>query len=119
VLHISNTDTLKSIYFTYFNSLMKYGIILWGNSTDSEKVFTLQKKILRILIGVKSHNSCRILIKRLEISTLPWEYMFSVINFITNNQHFENNADVNTRYKHYLHKPTTEKHVLCWDQNFQ
>jgi hypothetical protein len=25
--HISNIDTLKSIYFAYFHSLMKYGII--------------------------------------------------------------------------------------------
>jgi hypothetical protein len=27
MLHISTIDTLKSIYFTYFHSLMKYGII--------------------------------------------------------------------------------------------
>jgi hypothetical protein len=43
-LHFSNTDTLKSIYFAYFHSLMKYGIIFWVNSFDSKKVFTLQKK---------------------------------------------------------------------------
>jgi hypothetical protein len=29
ILHISNTDTLKSIYFACFHSLMKYGIIFW------------------------------------------------------------------------------------------
>jgi hypothetical protein len=29
-LHISNIDTLKTIYFDYFHSLMKYGIILGG-----------------------------------------------------------------------------------------
>jgi hypothetical protein len=46
LLHISNTDTLKSIYFAYFHSLMKDGIIFRGNSSDSKKVFTLEKKIL-------------------------------------------------------------------------
>jgi hypothetical protein len=47
LLHINNTYMLKSIYFAYFHSLMKYGIIFWGNSSDSKKVFTLQKKIVR------------------------------------------------------------------------
>jgi hypothetical protein len=27
MLHVSNTHTLKSIYFAYFHSLMKYGTI--------------------------------------------------------------------------------------------
>jgi hypothetical protein len=51
LLHISNTDTLKSIYFAYFHSLMKYGIIFWSNSSDSKKVFTLQKKIVRTMMN--------------------------------------------------------------------
>jgi hypothetical protein len=29
LLHISNSDTLKTIYFAYFHSLMRYGIIFW------------------------------------------------------------------------------------------
>jgi hypothetical protein len=29
---------------------MKYGIIFWGNSSDSRKVFTLQKKIVRKIL---------------------------------------------------------------------
>jgi hypothetical protein len=31
-IYISNTDTLKSIYFAYFHSPMKYGIIFSCNS---------------------------------------------------------------------------------------
>jgi hypothetical protein len=54
LLHISNTETLKSIYYAYFHSLMKYRIILWGNSTDSRKVFTLQKKTVGIMRGHKT-----------------------------------------------------------------
>jgi hypothetical protein len=33
--HVSNIDTMELIYFAYFYSLMKYGIIFWGNATDS------------------------------------------------------------------------------------
>jgi hypothetical protein len=117
MLHISNTDAFTSVYFAYFHSLMKYGIIFWGNSSDSRKV--LQKKTARLMMGVKSCNSCRDLFKRLDILTLPCEYIFSLINFITNKkEHFQTNADVhsvNSRYKHYLHKPTTK--LSCFQKS--
>jgi hypothetical protein len=51
MFHISNITTLKSIYFTYFHSIIKYGIIFWGHSSNSGNIFTLQKKIIRIMVG--------------------------------------------------------------------
>jgi len=42
--HICNNDTLRSIYFAYFHFIASYGIILWGNSSYSRKMFTLQKE---------------------------------------------------------------------------
>jgi hypothetical protein len=39
--HISSPGTLKSIYFAYFHSIMKYGIIFGGNSPNSKMIFTL------------------------------------------------------------------------------
>jgi hypothetical protein len=44
MVHIGNINTLKSIYYAYFHSIIKYGIIFWGNFFNSEKNFTLQKK---------------------------------------------------------------------------
>ena len=49
MVHISNKNTLKSIYYAYFHSIMEYGKIVWCNSTNSGKIFTLQKKIIRIM----------------------------------------------------------------------
>jgi hypothetical protein len=40
MLHVGNTDTVKSVYFAYFHTIMKYGIMLWGNSSYSKKIFT-------------------------------------------------------------------------------
>jgi hypothetical protein len=37
MFHFSNMDTLKMIYFAYFHSILKYGIMFWGNHTDSMK----------------------------------------------------------------------------------
>jgi hypothetical protein len=48
-VHIGNKNTLKSIYCAYFHSIMEYGKIIWCNSTNSGKIFTLQKKIIRIM----------------------------------------------------------------------
>jgi hypothetical protein len=32
---------------------MKYGIIFWGNSPDAKKIFLLQKRFVRIMMGMK------------------------------------------------------------------
>jgi hypothetical protein len=110
MLHVSKTDTLKSVYFAYFHSIMKYGIIFWGNSTNSKKIFTLQKKIVTLMAGVKPKNSCRSPQKRLDILALPFEYIFSLMNFIVNNQeHFQTNSavhSINRTNKNQLHRPT-------------
>jgi hypothetical protein len=40
VTPLLKTDTLKLIYFAYFYSIMSYGVIFWGNSTDSKEYLT-------------------------------------------------------------------------------
>jgi hypothetical protein len=64
--HLVNQNTLKSIYFAYFHSIVKYGIIFWGNSSNSRKIFTLQKKIIRVMVGAHPRTSCRRLFKNLK-----------------------------------------------------
>jgi len=59
---------------------MKYGIIFWGNSSNSKMTFTLQKKVIRIMAGVKPRNSCRSLFKRSDI--LPLQFVFKRYGFI-------------------------------------
>jgi hypothetical protein len=127
VLHISTTDTLSSIYFVYLHSLMKYGIIFWGNLCDSKKVFTFQKKTVRIMMGVKSHNYCRELFKRLEILTLPCEYVFSlktslhIMNIFRPMQMYTVlTQDTSTIFINQLLTSHAFRKVhICWDQHFQ
>ena len=47
-------NTLKKIFYSYFHSVMTCGLLFWGNSPDSIKIFMLQKKIIRIMIGCKN-----------------------------------------------------------------
>jgi hypothetical protein len=49
---MSSTDTLKSIYFVYFHSIMKY--CFGGNSPQNKMIFTLQKRTVRIIADDKA-----------------------------------------------------------------
>ena len=61
-------NTLKMIYYSYFHSVMTYGLLFWRNSPDSSiKIFRLQKKIIRIMAGCRYRDSCRKLFINLEI----------------------------------------------------
>jgi hypothetical protein len=86
MVHISNIDTLKSIYNTHFHSIIKYGIIFWGNSSNIGKVFTLQKKIVSIMSAAQPRTSCRSLFKQLEVLPVPYQHIVSLMNFSVNNQ---------------------------------
>jgi hypothetical protein len=44
--HVS-INTLKIINYSYFHSVMTYGLLFCGHSSDSIKIFRLQKKIIR------------------------------------------------------------------------
>jgi len=70
-------DTLKSEYYSYFHSLISYGIILWGNSSNSLHVFQLQKRAIRIITGSRPRDSCRGLFKKLGILPLVSVYTLS------------------------------------------
>jgi hypothetical protein len=83
--------TLKMIYYSYFLSVMTYGLLFWGKSPDSIKSFRLQK-IIRILMGC-SRDSCRILFFKLEIVPFPSQYIFFLL-FIRNKNQFLVNSEM-------------------------
>jgi hypothetical protein len=60
--------TYTSVYVhAYFYSIIKYGIIFWGNSSNSGKIFTSQKKIVRITAAAQPGTSLRSLFKQLNL----------------------------------------------------
>ena len=83
---ISVTLTHKSIYCMYFHSVIKYGIIFLGISSDSGKIFILHKKIIRIMAVGQPRTSCGRLFKQLEILPVQCQYVLLLMNFIINNQ---------------------------------
>jgi hypothetical protein len=51
--------SLRMIYFAYVHSIMSYGIIFWGNSTHSNCIFKIQKRMVRIIMKARNKDSCR------------------------------------------------------------
>jgi hypothetical protein len=47
---------LITIYYALFPLVMIYGIIFWGNSTHSLKIFKIQKRAIRIIMGRRSRE---------------------------------------------------------------
>jgi hypothetical protein len=42
---------IRNIYFSNFESCLRYDIILWGGDKESKNIFKLQKKVLRVISG--------------------------------------------------------------------
>lgn len=77
--------SLKSVYYAHFHSLMTYGVLIWGNSTDANRVFLMQKRALRTLAGVKPRDSCRQLFVTHKIMTHYSAYLFEILMFVKRN----------------------------------
>jgi len=83
---------------------------LGGNQVYSDKIFKIQKRVIRIITGSRTRDSCRELFKKLEILPLHSLYIYSISIFVVKNKHlfYINNQihSIHTRFKTNLHQPT-------------
>jgi hypothetical protein len=102
-----------------YDSIITYGIIFWGNSSNSRKIGTFQKKIVRIMAGAQPRSSCRSLFKQLEVLPVWGQYIFSLMNFIVSNQeNFQTNSSIhsiNRRNNRRLHRPNVN--LSCFQKS--
>jgi hypothetical protein len=100
---------------------MSYGLVFWANSYHSNTVFKLQKRIIRIMVGIRDRESCREYFRKLKILPLQSQYIYIYIYIYThslfvinNRQHFKINSDIhniNTRNNLDFHYPQTRLSV--------
>jgi len=102
-------NVLRSTYFSYAHSIMSYGLIFWGNSTDSDDIFEIQKRIIRIIMNSNKNVSCKELFKNLNILLLQSQYIYSILLFITKNKDqfspISHMHTINTRHNNNLYVP--------------
>lgn len=90
-------SVLRTAYFGTFHCHLVYGVTLWGNSVDSNKIFVLQKAALRIMARAITGCHCQPLFKQFSIMPLPCIYMyFSLLTIHKQRQNYQTHADVHS-----------------------
>jgi hypothetical protein len=101
-----STRMLWNIYYAHFQLRWRYGIILWGG-TKSIKILHVQKKVIRLIIGLKRSESCRQTFKENKILMVTSLYVLEVMCFVKkykgNLKHNFAIHEHNTRSKYDLH----------------
>jgi hypothetical protein len=85
--------------------------LFWGNSPHSIKIFKMQKRIIRIMIGCKNRVSCRNLFRKLEILPFVSQYILSLMLFVVKNTHLftfnsENHTKSTRQFNNFYHPIT-------------
>ena len=112
-MFLRSPEILRMVYFSYFHSIMSYGIIFWGNSYSSINIFRVQKRIIRIMTKSNKRDTCRPLFKKLGILPLPSQYIYiyiySLLLFVVTNKNlFSLNSQIHSIYtchRDNLHLP--------------
>lgn len=111
-------QVLRIVYSGCCYTRIKYGIIVWGGSSDLCRVFTYQKKLLRIMLHLNIRQSCRGYFKKLNILTLVGIYILEILLFFFKNKHllheYISTHDYGTRHKDRYCLP---KHRLTLSEN--
>lgn len=121
----STIETARTVYFANVHSVLKYGIIMWGQAPEAKQTFKLQKRIIRTITNTKRTESCRPQFKKLNILPLPCIYIYEVLmfvkkNLINNNTPYKFNSNLhsyNTRQAYNLHQPLCTS-TLCQKGTF-
>jgi exonuclease III len=78
-------EMLMICYHAYVESVLRYGIILWGASSQITKAFRAQKSILRIMTGRRPRDTCRGLFRKNKILTLTCIYILELGSYAFRN----------------------------------
>lgn len=123
IKNIVTPEAAKLVYYSTFHSRLSYGVLFWGTSSSAQRIFLLQKRALRVLLGLAPLTSCREYFLREKILTLPAIYILSSIQHIKENMSAYETNDYNheymTRHGHDLRTPwhrtkKTQDNVAYW-----
>lgn len=69
-------DVMLMTYYSLVESHMRYALLVWGHSSHATRIFALQRRVVRILVGRGYRDSVRDVFARLGILTLPSMYIY-------------------------------------------
>lgn len=84
---VVNIETLLTAYYGTVESILRFGIIFWANSTNKDFIFKRQKRCIRSMFNLHVTDSCRPLFIEHKILTLPSLYIFEMALFVRKHTH--------------------------------
>lgn len=93
-----SVETLLTSYHALCHSLIKYGILVWGHTPHAAKIFSLQRKVVRILDNLDYRADCRSSFQKFGILTLPSIFIFECLKFMHDKHSRALNADIHHHY---------------------
>lgn len=95
----TNEECALVAYHSYAAAWIRYGIALWGNSTDVSVVFILQKRCLRIIALAGKRDTCRDLFVKFRVLTLTGVYIYELCRLVKKHpQYFNKIGDKQGNY---------------------
>lgn len=82
---VASKEAALAAYHGYVSSVLRYGLIIWGNSVEVQRAFLVQKKCIRAICGAGYIDPCRPLFEQLKILPLPCQYILGLCMYIKNN----------------------------------
>ena len=82
--HVLNRKHLTALYYVVVYPYISYGIMLWGNTYNLylNKVFVMQKKIIRVIMNSDYNAHSEPFFKVLEILHLSDVYTMNVVKYV-------------------------------------
>ena len=75
-------SVLRLAYFGLFQGIMSYGILLWGHSSMMQRVFNVQRRVVRVMCGLGYREECRGHFVEMGVMTAPSLYIFECLKYI-------------------------------------
>jgi hypothetical protein len=77
-------DVRRLLFYGLIYPLLAYGIVVWGQSGKAftRRIFTLQKRAVRYMAGLKQQESCRDSFRQLKILTEHLLYIYKKASFM-------------------------------------
>ena len=100
---------LRYVYFAFFESIFRYGQLIYGNASNILNILLLQKKVIILSTDSIYDAHCRPLFKQVKIMTVFNLYIYELLIYMKKNiNKFELMSNVHsysTRNAHKLHFP--------------
>lgn len=120
---VSTYQAARLTYFANFHSIAVYGLQFWGMAPEATRIFLLQKRAIRAMVGLKQDETCKQAFITEKILTLPSMYILTTAKCIHRDRgelHINGEThNYNTRFRNDLQTPyhrlqTTQRFADFW-----